>query len=44
MAVMMWLGTRRDVLGEYTLSRRHRVLGWFATAVMALAVTAMVIV
>lgn len=44
MAVMMWLGTRRDLLGEFTLSRRHRVLGWFATAVMALAVTAMAIV
>jgi len=44
MAVMMWLGTRSDVLGEYTLSRRHRVLGWFATAVMAAAVMAMLVV
>ena len=44
MAVMMWLGTRRDVLGDYTLSWRHRVLGWFATAVMAAAVTAMFVV
>ena len=44
MAVMMWLGTRREVLGEYTLSKRHRVLGWFATAVMAAAVAAMVAV
>ena len=44
MAVMMWLGTRRDLLGDYTLSRRHRVLGWFATAVMGLAVAAMIIV
>jgi Mn2+/Fe2+ NRAMP family transporter len=41
MAVMMWLGTRRDVLGEYTLTIRHRVLGWIATAVMAAAVAGM---
>lgn len=41
MAVMMWLGTRRDVLGEYTLTMRHRVLGWIATAVMAVAVAGM---
>ncbi|HJV61451.1 MAG TPA: Nramp family divalent metal transporter [Albitalea sp.] len=41
MAVMMWLGTRKNILGEYTLSRRHQALGWFATAVMAAAVIAM---
>lgn len=41
MAVMMWLGTRRELLGAYTLTRRHRVLGWFATAVMGAAVIAM---
>jgi Mn2+/Fe2+ NRAMP family transporter len=44
MAVMMWLGTRSDLLGDYTLSMRHRVLGWIATAVMAAAVTVMVVV
>ncbi len=43
MAVMMWLGTRRDILGEHTLSLRHRVMGWLATAVMAVAVLAMVL-
>ena len=43
MAVMMWLGARKDVLGDYTLTRRHRVMGWFATAVMAMAVVAMVV-
>lgn len=43
MAVMMWLGARKDVLGDYTLTRRHRVIGWFATAVMAMAVAAMVV-
>ncbi len=41
MAAMMWLGTREDILGRYTLSGRHLVLGWFATAVMAAAVIAM---
>jgi NRAMP (natural resistance-associated macrophage protein)-like metal ion transporter len=41
MAVMMWLATRRDVLGDYTLTMRHRVLGWIATAVMAAAVVGM---
>jgi NRAMP (natural resistance-associated macrophage protein)-like metal ion transporter len=42
MAVMMALGARRDVLGAHTLSRRHRALGWLATAVMLAAVIAMV--
>ncbi len=41
MAVLMWLGSSRDVLGRYTLTLRHRVLGWFATAVMAAALVAM---
>jgi NRAMP (natural resistance-associated macrophage protein)-like metal ion transporter len=41
MAVMMWLGTKRELLGDYTLTLRHRVLGWVATAVMGAAVIAM---
>jgi NRAMP (natural resistance-associated macrophage protein)-like metal ion transporter len=41
MAVMMWLGTKRELLGDYTLSLRHRVLGWVATMVMGAAVIAM---
>ncbi|MEY2840317.1 MAG: hypothetical protein RJB60_2616, partial [Pseudomonadota bacterium] len=28
-------------LGDYTLTRRHRWLGWLATGVMGLAVLAM---
>jgi NRAMP (natural resistance-associated macrophage protein)-like metal ion transporter len=44
MVVMMRLGTKRNILGAYTLSGRHRVLGWLATAVMAAAVVAMVAV
>jgi NRAMP (natural resistance-associated macrophage protein)-like metal ion transporter len=43
MAAMMWLGTRRAVLGDHTLSKRHQVLGWFATAVMGAAVVAMAV-
>ncbi len=41
MAVMMWMGSKREVLGDYTLSKRHVVSGWIATAVMAAAVVAM---
>ncbi len=43
MAAMMWVGTSPAVLGEYTLSRRHRIIGWFATAVMFAAVGAMAV-
>ncbi|HMC14014.1 MAG TPA: divalent metal cation transporter [Albitalea sp.] len=43
MAVMMLLGARADILGAQTLTRRHRVLGWLATAVMAAAVAGMVV-
>ena len=43
MAVMMRLGNNQEVLGKHTLSRRHLVLGWFATAVMAAAVIAMIV-
>ena len=42
MAVMMLLGTNRSILGEYTLTLRHRILGWFATGVMLAAVVAMI--
>lgn len=41
MVAMMWLGSRREILGAHTLSLRHRVLGWIATATMAAAVAAM---
>jgi NRAMP (natural resistance-associated macrophage protein)-like metal ion transporter len=42
MAVMMRLGSHRKLLGAYTLTRRHRYLGWFATCVMGAAVVAMI--
>jgi NRAMP (natural resistance-associated macrophage protein)-like metal ion transporter len=43
MAAMMWLGRNPEILGRYTLTRRHTVLGWFATAIMAAAVMAMLV-
>jgi NRAMP (natural resistance-associated macrophage protein)-like metal ion transporter len=38
MAVMMLLAARTDVMGQFVVTPRLRILGWFATAVMALAV------
>ncbi|HTP39170.1 MAG TPA: Nramp family divalent metal transporter [Steroidobacteraceae bacterium] len=43
MAVMMLLGGRRDVLGQFVIDRKLRRLGWFATCAMALAVVAMLV-
>jgi len=43
MVVMMLIGSHRGILGEHTLTLRHRVMGWFATAVMAAAVAAMLV-
>lgn len=44
MAVMMRIGSDAGILGRWTLTLRHRVLGWAATAVMAAAVIAMLVV
>jgi NRAMP (natural resistance-associated macrophage protein)-like metal ion transporter len=41
MVVMMLLAQNRHVMGDFTLSRRHRVLGWLGVAVMAAAAVAM---
>jgi hypothetical protein len=38
---MMLLGTHRAIPGDDTPTRRHRVLGWCATAVLAAALVAM---
>jgi hypothetical protein len=35
------MATRQDVLGQFVLTRRHRALGWLATATMAIAVMGM---
>ncbi len=43
MVVVMLLAQRPAVMGKLVISRRLRVLGWLCTAVMALAVTAMLV-
>ena len=42
MAVMMRLTMRRDIMGDFTLPRLLRVIGWLATFAMALTVVALV--
>ncbi len=43
MVAMMWIGQSRRLMGELTMSRRHRVFGWAATGVMAAAVAVMLL-
>jgi NRAMP (natural resistance-associated macrophage protein)-like metal ion transporter len=41
MAVMMMLAQNRKIMGQYTLSMRHRINGWVGVAIMLVAVVAM---
>lgn len=41
MAVLMWIGQSKRLMGQHTISTRHRLFGWAATAVMAAAVLVM---
>jgi NRAMP (natural resistance-associated macrophage protein)-like metal ion transporter len=41
MVVMMMIGQSQPLMGRFTISMRHRVFGWAATAVMAAAVAVM---
>lgn len=43
MAVMMWIGQSARIMGALTISLRHRLLGWCATALMAAAVVVMLV-
>ncbi|MBC7414169.1 MAG: divalent metal cation transporter [Herminiimonas sp.] len=43
MAVMMLMASRVEIMGQFTISPRLKVLGWLATAVMAVAVGAMLL-
>ena len=43
MVVMMMIGQSKRLMGRFTISARHRVLGWAATAVMAAAVLFMLV-
>jgi len=41
MVVMMMIGQSKPLMGRFTISTRHRLFGWAATAVMAAAVAVM---
>ncbi|WP_372523597.1 NRAMP family divalent metal transporter [Sulfuricaulis sp.] len=41
MTVMMVIGQSKSLMGNYTISARHRVFGWAATGIMAVAVAFM---
>jgi NRAMP (natural resistance-associated macrophage protein)-like metal ion transporter len=43
MVVMMWIGQSKRLMGELTISRRHRFFGWAATGVMGVAVAFMLL-
>ena len=43
MVVLMMIGQSKRLLGRFTITLRHRVLGWFATAVMGAAVAFMLV-
>lgn len=38
MLAMLWIGQSPQIVGRYTMTLRHRVFGWAAAAVMAIAV------
>ena len=44
MAVMMTLAGKRRVMGPFIVNRGVKLLGWTATAIMAVAVAAMLLV
>ena len=41
MVALMMIGQSKQLMGRFTISARHRVLGWTATAIMAAAVAFM---
>jgi NRAMP (natural resistance-associated macrophage protein)-like metal ion transporter len=41
MAALMWIGQSERLMGDYTISPVHRLFGWAATGVMAVAVLLM---
>lgn len=41
MAALLWIGQSPKLMGEHTIKKGHRVLGWAATGVMAVAVLVM---
>ncbi len=43
MAVMMRMAVQPEIMGAFTITRKLERLGWFATALMAIAVVAMIV-
>jgi len=43
MVVMMWIGQSKKLMGDLTITARHRFFGWAATGVMGLAVAFMLL-
>jgi NRAMP (natural resistance-associated macrophage protein)-like metal ion transporter len=43
MAAMMWVGSRRDQMGRFTVAPLTLILGWATTAIMAAAAIAMLL-
>ena len=43
MVVMMLMAVRADIMGPFVITRRLKVLGWLATAIMALVVVTMLV-
>ena len=41
MVVMMLMATRSDIMGSFVITKKLKVVGWLATLMMAIAVTAM---
>lgn len=41
MVAMIWIGQSSKIVGRYTMTLRHRIFGWSAAAVMAVAVAFM---
>jgi NRAMP (natural resistance-associated macrophage protein)-like metal ion transporter len=41
MAVLMWIGQSQRLMGDHTITPRHRFFGWAATGLMAVAVVVM---
>jgi len=41
MAALLWIGQSERLMGQHTITARHRFFGWTATAVMAVAVVVM---
>jgi Mn2+/Fe2+ NRAMP family transporter len=43
MVIMMRMASNPKIMGQFVVTRRLKLLGWSATAVMALAVVAMLV-